>query len=183
MRRAELAGVAVPRVHAVSGSALRMDRVDGPTMADRLAEHPKQAGPFGRLLADLHHGLDGTGSRGSALLHGDLHPGNVLMSADGPVLIDWTNHRIGPRALDVALTWLVLDCFDPDDDALRIQLASLRVEFLRSFLEAVDASAAAAALPEAAVIRRADPATTSEEHSRIDRLLSVMSAKPDCYGP
>ena len=86
-------------------------------------------------------------------MHGDLHPGNVLMSAGGPVLIDWTNHRIGPRALDVALTWLVLDCFDPDDESLRIQLASLRVEILRSFLEGVDASAAAAALPEAAMIR------------------------------
>jgi fructosamine-3-kinase len=79
----------------------------------RIVEHPEQAGPHGRLLADLHHGLDGTRSRGSALVHGNLHPGNVLMSADGPVLIDWTNHRTGLRALDVALTWLVLDCFDP----------------------------------------------------------------------
>jgi hypothetical protein len=87
------------------------------------------------------------------------------------VLIDWTNHRTGPRALDVALTWLVLGCFDPDDDALRAQLAPLRAELLRSFLEAVDADAAAAALPEAAIIRRADPSTTSEEYSRIDRLV------------
>jgi hypothetical protein len=99
------------------------------------------------------------------------------MSAEGPVLIDWTNHRIGRRALDVALTWLVLACFDPDDDALRIHLASLRDELLRSFLDAVDANAAVAVLPEAAAIRRADPATTAEEHSRIDRLLSVASAE------
>ncbi len=27
--------------------------------------------------------------RGAALLHGDLHPGNVLMGSDGPVVIDW----------------------------------------------------------------------------------------------
>lgn len=177
MRRAAQAGLAVPRVHDVSGSAIRMDRVDGPTMADQLAEHPEQAGPSGHLLADLHHALDGTGSRGFAVVHGDLHPGNVVMSADGPVLIDWTNHRSGPRALDVALTWLLLDCFDPDDDALRIRLGSLRGEFLRSFLEAMDASAAAAALPEAGAIRRADPATTSEEHSRINHLLSVVGAE------
>ena len=176
MRRAAQAGVPVPQVHAVSNTAIRMDRVDGPTLAEQLAEHPEEAGAFGRLLADLHHALDRTRSRGSALVHGDLHPGNVLMSADGPVLIDWTNHRIGPRALDVALTWLVLDCFDPDDDALRAQLAPLRDELLRSFLEAVDADAAAAALPEAALIRRADPSTTSEEHSRIDRLVRVSAS-------
>jgi len=30
-----------------------MDRVDGPTMAVYM-EHPEQAGPSGRLLADLH---------------------------------------------------------------------------------------------------------------------------------
>jgi hypothetical protein len=83
----------------------------------------------------------------------------------------------------VALTWLVLDCFDPDDHALRIQPASLRVELLRSFLEAVDAHAAAAALPEAAVIRRADPTGTSEEHSQLDRLLSIVRAESARSGP
>lgn len=177
MRRAAQAGVAVPRVHAVSESAIRMDRVDGPTMAEQLAHHPEQAAVLARSLADLHHALDRTGPPGSALVHGDLHPGNVLMSGDGPVLIDWTNHRTGPRALDVALTWLVLACFDPDDDVLRHQLAPLRHGFLRSFLEAVDSGAAAAALPEAARIRQADPSTTFEERSRISRLLTVEGAE------
>ncbi|HEX8509060.1 MAG TPA: phosphotransferase [Propionibacteriaceae bacterium] len=153
-----------------------MDRVDGPTMADQLAEHPEQAEPLGRLLADLHRALDRTRSRGSALVDGDLHPDNVLMSAEGPVLFDWTNQRTGPRALDVALTWLMLGCFNPDDDALRAHLAPLRAEFLRCFLEAVDAGAAAAALPEAAMIRRADASTTFEEHSRIDRLVRVSAS-------
>lgn len=176
MLRAAQAGVAVPKVHGVSGPAIRMDRIDGPTMAVLLAQHPEQARPFGRLLADLHHALDATCSADAALVHGDLHPGNVVMSPDGPVLIDWTNFRIGPRALDVALTWLVLESFDPDDDALRVQLAPLRRELLRSFLEAVDVPAAAAALPDAAVIRRADPATTAAERFRIDHLVSVASA-------
>ncbi|MEP6852309.1 MAG: ester cyclase [bacterium] len=113
-------------------------------------------------MADLHCALDGTESAGGALVHGDPHPGNVVMSEKGPVLIDWTNHRTGPRALDVALTWLLLDCFDPDEPALTLQLAPLRAELLRSFSAAVDVVAAAAALPDAAAIRHADPATTPE---------------------
>jgi aminoglycoside phosphotransferase (APT) family kinase protein len=159
-------------VHVVTASAIQMDRVDGPTMLDQLAKHPDQASPFGRVLAELHEALDRTGAAESALVHGDLHPGNVLMSTGGSVLIDWTNHRLGPRALDLALTWLVLECFDPGDDVFGDQFAPVKVELLSSFLTAVDAAAAAARMPEAAAIRRADPATTPGEHFRIDQLLS-----------
>lgn len=177
MRRAAQAGVAVPRVHAVCGADIRMDRVAGPTMAGHLAAHPEQAESCGRILADLHRALDLTESgAGAALVHGDLHPLNVLMSPDGPVLIDWTNHRTGRRALDVALTWMVLQCFDPDDDAMRLQFASLRAALVRGFLGSVDVAAAAASLQDAAVIRHADPATSATEHTRIDRLLAVANA-------
>ena len=37
-----------------------------------------------------------------ALLHGDVHPGNVIVHAGRPVLIDWGNSRVGPAALDLA---------------------------------------------------------------------------------
>lgn len=148
MRRAARAGVPVPRVHDVSGPEIRMDRVGGPTMAGYLAEHPERSEFCGRVVADLDRTLDGTQSGGGALVHGDLHPGNVVMSKQGSVLIDWTNHQTGPRALDVALTWLVLDCFDPDEHALTLELAPLRARLLRSFSDAVDVVAAAAALLE-----------------------------------
>ena len=36
------------------------------------------------------------------LLHGDVHPGNVLVHADQATLIDWGSSRIGPAALDLA---------------------------------------------------------------------------------
>jgi len=38
--------------------------------------------------------------RGAALLHGDLHPGNVLMGANGPVVIDWFDASIGHPVAD-----------------------------------------------------------------------------------
>jgi len=39
--------------------------------------------------------------RGAALLHGDLHPGNVLLGPDGPVVIDWFDAAIGHPVADV----------------------------------------------------------------------------------
>ncbi|MDJ0769615.1 MAG: phosphotransferase [Ilumatobacter sp.] len=46
--------------------------------------------------------------RGAALLHGDLHPGNVLMSANGPVVIDWFDATIGHPVADVVRTSLLV---------------------------------------------------------------------------
>jgi hypothetical protein len=36
------------------------------------------------------------------LTHGDAHRGNVLIAADGGVLIDWGNARVAPAGLDLA---------------------------------------------------------------------------------
>jgi len=45
---------------------------------------------------------------GAALLHGDLHPGNVLMSGDGPMVIDWFDAAIGHPIADVARSSFLL---------------------------------------------------------------------------
>jgi len=36
------------------------------------------------------------------LLHGDVHPGNILVAADRSTLVDWGSSRIGPPMLDLA---------------------------------------------------------------------------------
>ena len=46
--------------------------------------------------------------RGAALLHGDLHPGNILLSADGPIVIDWFDATVGHPTADIARTMLLL---------------------------------------------------------------------------
>lgn len=43
------------------------------------------------------------------ICHGDLHPFNVLLADDGPVVIDWTASRIAHPAYDVANTSLLLE--------------------------------------------------------------------------
>ena len=179
MRLAAAAGVPVPSVRTAAGPDIRMDRVTGPTMLTALVERPAEAGRYGPLLAELHSRLDRVRPPGAApghgLIHGDLHPGNVVLSATGPVLLDWTNHRFAPRALDLAITWLILACFDPADDDLRERLRSVRRPLVNSFLSSIDVHSAAAALDDAAAIRHADPATSSVEHARIDRLLDQVT--------
>jgi aminoglycoside phosphotransferase (APT) family kinase protein len=46
---------------------------------------------------------------GTALLHGDYHPDNVLLAARGPLVIDWENAACGDPLADVARTLLLLD--------------------------------------------------------------------------
>jgi hypothetical protein len=45
----------------------------------------------------------------TVMCHGDLHPKNVLISADGPVLVDWFDASRGPWIADVARTVLLLE--------------------------------------------------------------------------
>ena len=46
--------------------------------------------------------------RGAALLHGDLHPGNVLMGHTGPVVIDWFDATIGHPVADVVRSSILM---------------------------------------------------------------------------
>ena len=45
---------------------------------------------------------------GDGLCHTDLHPGNVIMTADGPRLIDWGGAVRAPAALDLAFCHVIL---------------------------------------------------------------------------
>lgn len=49
------------------------------------------------------------------LCHGDLHPGNVIMGDDGPVLIDWFDVARGEPIADVARSLLLLSPEDHDE--------------------------------------------------------------------
>lgn len=63
-------------------------------------------------LSDSHRdeaqSLVGILPSGAAILHGDLHPGNVLLSPDGPVAIDWFDASIGHPLADVVRTSLLI---------------------------------------------------------------------------
>ena len=58
---------------------------------------------------------------GDGLCHGDLHPGNVIMAADGPRLIDWGGVLRARGALDLACCHIILTELAPEsaDDPQR----------------------------------------------------------------
>jgi tRNA A-37 threonylcarbamoyl transferase component Bud32 len=117
MAHARAHGFPCPRVHRVDGADLVLDLVAGPTLLDDLLADPSPARcrRVGSVLADLHRQLHRIpplpGVPGAALLHLDLHPANVLLGPDGPVLVDWTNASGGMPATDVAMTWVILGLF------------------------------------------------------------------------
>jgi tRNA A-37 threonylcarbamoyl transferase component Bud32 len=110
-------GVPVPEVFDVDGPDIVMEKVDGPTMLADLARRPWRLASHAATLARLHErvhavpaldGLRAPFGAGGALLHLDLHPENVLLSARGPVLIDWGGAGRGPAEADLAVCWVVV---------------------------------------------------------------------------
>ena len=56
-----------------------------------------------RACHERHRGWEDRATGVSAVaLHGDVHPGNVVATASGPVLIDWDLRSAGPPAWDHA---------------------------------------------------------------------------------
>ena len=45
---------------------------------------------------------------GNTLCHGDFHPGNIVMTKQGPVIIDWMTVSRGSAVGDVAITLVLL---------------------------------------------------------------------------
>ncbi|MEU5395570.1 phosphotransferase [Streptomyces tibetensis] len=117
-------GYPVPRVHpAGSHSDLVMERLSGPTMlqaclAGTLA--PTEAGSvLARLLRDLHAvPAPRSADPAVSVLHLDLHPENVILTADGPRVIDWSDAEEGDPGLDWAATAVILAQAAVTGDAL-----------------------------------------------------------------
>jgi Ser/Thr protein kinase RdoA (MazF antagonist) len=74
---------------------------------------------------------------GGSILHGDMHPGNVVMTASGPVAIDWITAARGDPAADVARTLFLLRDGALPGEASRSQRAAIALArrwFSRSYL-------------------------------------------------
>ncbi|MEP7764721.1 phosphotransferase [Sanguibacter sp. 25GB23B1] len=113
-------------VHA-QGPDLIMERLNGATLLQALDVQDVGITDGVRILLDLHETLhalplppSGVASRvvgrGECIVHLDLHPANVLMTSDGPFLIDWESAGLGPAGLDLAMTALVFAEIVADGD-------------------------------------------------------------------
>lgn len=167
-------GVPVPRVVQADGPELVMEHVIGPTVAEELEARPWRAAALGRLMARVHRMLDQVpappdlprfGVGGDGLLHLDLHPNNVLLGPEGPVVIDWVDARRGDRAVDVAYSWLIVA-----SARLRSRYRLMRWAMLRAFLSGYDRDRLRAALPQAVRYRLSGSALEPDERAAVRRV-------------
>ena len=194
MAGARAAGVPVPEVFDVSGCDIVMERAVGLTMLDAIARRPWTVHGQARLLARLHRlvhqvtaaSLDGLalpapfGTAGpgavDVLLHKDLHPQNVILTASGPMIIDWEGAAVGPAIADVAMTWVILGFSDIPGPRLRAVAArGVQVALTRSFAQA--AGPIDDAWRSTAIRRRlADPHLRPSEVARLSKLAPAAGA-------
>jgi aminoglycoside phosphotransferase (APT) family kinase protein len=178
-------GFPCPTVVELVPDGLVMERIEGVSMLDEVVSHPWRARRYAGVLADLHDrlhqlaapdGLREPFGPGRALVHGDLHPGNVMLTADGPLVIDWTNAARGPGAADVAVSWLLMAAADaPGSPMERIAIAGFRRVFVRFFLARAGRDEAAACLEAALAHRLGDPNLSAGEIERATRLVERHS--------
>ncbi len=171
-------GVPVPTVHRARGRDIVMDLVEGPTMMQNLESRPWLLLRYARMLARLqrqineleaptwfprHEGV----TPGTSVIHLDLHPMNVILGADGPVVIDWTNASRGHSSFDAAMTYVLVSTFDPSDRVARLGQRA----FVEGFAISRGRRSIRAALDEAARYRLLDPNITDGERASLQRIL------------
>ena len=184
MEYARSHGYPVPAISELSGDGteLAMERIEGPVMLTALSRRPWSIRSQGRLLADLHRRLhripapewvpDAPSGHGDSLVHLDLHPLNVIMTARGPVVIDWPNASRGDGATDIALTWLLLASGDVPTGPFRTALLGrFRDALIAGLLSGCDRSAVVAELPGVVAWKTTDPNMSERERGAMQDLV------------
>jgi hypothetical protein len=94
------------------------------------------------ILALMEHLAPGDG-----LCHADLHPDNVIMTAEGPRVIDWLGAVRAPAALDLAHAHVILSEIAPEqvDDPERPRAVNAAVQSEYARLSGMSLSTLAAA--------------------------------------
>ena len=171
MRHARAHGYPVPEILDASGRDLILERLHGPTMQQALETDPTQFERQVRLLSALHERLhvieapSGIGSvgPGDALLHLDLHPANVMLTADGPFVIDWANARRGHWADDVAQTIAIV--WSALADPAFAGREAIVAAFVETFVAPFERAVVREHVPAAVARRIADPNVTDAERA------------------
>ena len=167
MRKAAAGGVPVPDVLEVQPDALVLERVDGPTMLREIERQPWRFASFARELGRIHRTVLDAG-----VVHGDFHPLNIILAADGPVVIDWSNGGEGDPMSDVAFSQVILATSDADFPRwLESVGRAVRRRFVGAYLKGVGRRPDPGALAEAAERRAGDPHLRDREREAVREFL------------
>ncbi len=107
---------------------------DLPARTDVMAERIEQAdlapGQRAAALDVLAKAPDG-----DAVLHGDFHPGNVILTKEGPLVIDWIDVARGHPSADIARSlWLLTAGDVPGEGINRRVVNHFRKGFVKRYL-------------------------------------------------
>ena len=192
MRYLAASGYPVPEVYDADGRDLVLERLDGTDMLKDLGRRPWLVARHARTLADLHDRLHeiaapadlpavagvrcgdrgrGAPAQGRSVLHMDLHPGNVMLTSRGPVVIDWVGAQAGAGGTDVAMAYLIMSTAETDLIPLWLRpvVGPLRAAFCRRFVAGVR-DKPWPHLARAARLRMADINTRPSEAARLLRI-------------
>jgi aminoglycoside phosphotransferase (APT) family kinase protein len=180
-------GYPVPAIHEVraGGTEIVMERINGPMMADEMMRAPWKMPRYCRVLAELHDRLHVIPAPdwlpdlgGDRLVHLDLHPMNVMMTASGPVVIDWPNAARGEPLLDVALTFILLTCPSvPGPELLNAVLRPARIYLGHAFAKPYRGAELDRALVQGAALKTLDRNMSPAEVAAIERAGARASAR------
>jgi len=107
-----LASINHPNIATIHGledlagsSAIVMELVDGPSLADLIARGPLGLVESARIASQIADGMRSAHARG--IIHRDLKPSNVRIAPDGRVkILDLASAHAAVGAKDEALLWL-----------------------------------------------------------------------------
>lgn len=184
-------GAPVPQVFSAGGDEMVMERLTGRSLLDVLKSRPWRAAAIGRQLADVHTRIHSVPagdlaaggvlprfSEGESILHFDLHPDNVMLTDDGPVIIDWSNVAVGEPLADVMNSWMVMVTSSVDEVPVPIRpiLRRIRRGLTDGFLEGTPMTAEARDwLARVCERRLLDPNVTAAERNRVRALATAQA--------
>jgi Ser/Thr protein kinase RdoA (MazF antagonist) len=118
---------------------------------------------------------------GDGLCHGDLHPGNVIMTADGPRIIDWACTVRAPAIVDIGRCHVTLSELVPeggDPERPRAINAAVQSEYAR--LAGISPAALTASMQpylpilRALVLLQRRPASPAQRERLIQRISAAL---------
>jgi aminoglycoside phosphotransferase (APT) family kinase protein len=173
-------GYPVPEIYEVraGGTEIVMERIEGPMMMDVMMRKPWLMSRYSRELADLHDRLHVIPAPdwlpdvgGDRLVHLDLHPMNVMITASGPIVIDWANAARGEPLLDVALTYVLFTCPRmPGPELLNTAMQPVRRLMANTFAKRYRGRELDRQLVKGAALKMLDTNMSAEEVAAIERL-------------
>jgi aminoglycoside phosphotransferase (APT) family kinase protein len=183
-------GFPVPAVDEISedGTDLVMERIQGKSMVEAIGGAPWTVRRQARVLAELHRDLHNVAppdflapapvGRGDRVLHLDLHPLNVIIGPNGPVVIDWTNACVGDPNVDVALAWVLMSAGAIPGGRVRARVLGLgRSLLVNGFVSRFDQNQVARRLRPVVEWKVKDPHMSEQEIHGMWNLVERQEAR------